>query len=460
MTKPLWTSNDICAATHSSLCSKDTWSATGLSINSKEINPGDIFIAIKGEKVDGHAFLDDAFKNGAIAAIVENAPPSPHHYVVVRNTADALTDIGRMARNRLKGTVIGVTGSAGKTSTKDMIHLVLSSFGKTYATKRSFNSTLTVPLSLASCDPDVDYGVFEVGMNRPGEIESLAKIVRPHIGIVTNIAPAHLQNFDSVDDIAHEKSSLFLGIPSNGHAIIPGDSAYRKILESYSSKKGIKTYTFGKSTGCDARLIKNYEKEGRYYHDAIVLGKPCTFHFSVPGDHWAMNALTALLTSEILELDFEKAISALNTFTPSERRGVPTLLCDNRLLIDESYNANPLSMQVAIDSFGKRSIKGRKIAVLGDMKELGEQSETLHKNLKASLEQNGISILITCGDMMGHLHKEMKGSLECYHFENLETLIEKLFDILKPNDAMMVKASLSMGFIKIVQALHQKFSKE
>jgi len=461
MTKSLWTAYEICAATHSSLCSRDNWAATGISINSKDINPGDLFVALKGEKVDGHAFLEEAFKKGAVAAVVDHAPPTPHHYVVVKNTFDALSDIGRTARNRLEGKIIGVTGSAGKTSTKDMLALVLASFGKTYATKRSFNSTATVPLSLASADPSIDYGVFEVGMNHPGEIDRLTKMVRPHIGIVTNVAPAHLQNFSSVEAIAYEKGSLFLGVPSNGVAILPGDNLHAKILETIARKNNIQNiYMFGKSDDCHAKLLKSYEKNGLYHHEATIFGKSCSFHFSMPGEHWAMNGLITLLTANALGLDLEKACAVLSTFFPSERRGVPLFLRDNILLIDESYNANPLSMHSALESFGLRTVEGKKIAILGDMRELGEASESLHKDLKDAVLKSGTSILITYGDMMHHLHTAMEKSLDCYHFNTLDSLIEKLFDILKPNDAMMVKASLSIGFIKIIHALQQKFLKE
>ena len=461
MTKPLWTAHEICAATHSSLCSRDNWDATGITINSKEVNPGDLFVALKGEKVDGHDFLEEAFKKGAVAAIVDHAPPTPHHYVVVKNTFDALSDIGRTARNRLEGKIIGVTGSAGKTSTKDMIALVLTSFGKTYATKRSFNSTATVPLSLASADPFIKYGVFEVGMNHPKEIEGLAKMVRPHIGIITNVAPAHLQNFTSVEEIAREKGSLFLGVPASGVAILPGDSQYARILETIARKNNIQNiYMFGKSEYCQARLLKSYEKDGLYHHEVTIFGKTCTFHFSMPGQHWAMNGLITLLTINPLGLDLQKACAVLSTFTPSERRGVPVFLKDNMLLVDESYNANPLSMRSALESFGLRTVVGKKIAILGDMRELGDAAESLHKDLKESVLESGSTILMTYGDMMHHLHVTMKKSLECYHFNSLDSLIEKLFDILKPNDAMMVKASLSVGFIKIIHALQQKFLKE
>ena len=458
MIKPLWTAEEICAATHSSLCSIKSWKASGIAINSKEVQKGDLFIALKGEKVDSHNFLEEAFERGAVAAVVEYAPATNHSFVVVRQSREAILDIGRAARNRLAGTIIGVTGSAGKTSTKDMLALCLKEHGKTFATKRSFNSTITAPLSLASADPTINYGVFEIGMNKPGEIAEITKIVRPHIGIITNIAPAHLQNFASVETIAQEKASLFLGLPSNGTAIIPGDSAHAMQLKEIAQKTGVQNIlSFGESAHCDARLVKSFEEKGRFHHTVDILGETCTFSMAMPGKHWAYNALVCLLVAKLTNNSLQKTCKAIETYAPSERRGVAVPLKNNMLLVDESYNANPLSMQMALESFGLRSCSGKKVAVLGDMLELGPDSPKLHAALATTLKKAGVSVLITHGDLMQNLHNALKDDITSYHCKTLDGVEEKLFKTLQVGDAIMVKSSLGMGFIQIINALTQKF---
>jgi len=461
MTHSLWTAEEICAATRSSLCSRESWQASGIAIASKDVAKGDLFIAMRGAKVDGHNFLEEAFHRGAIAAVVEHAPSDAHNYVVVRNTHEALMDIGRAARNRLEGTIIGVTGSAGKTSTKDMLALVLSAQGKTFATKRSFNSTITVPLSLASSPIHIDYGIFEIGMNKPGEIAELAKIVRPHVGIITTVGEGHLQNFSSVDDIAKEKASIFLGIPTSGIAILPGDSPLYPILKKTTEMRGIQNiYAFGESSHCQARLLRSFEEKGFYHYDVSILGDPYTFRLTLPGKHWALNALITLLVIKLLGKDMQKACASLETYAPPERRGVPIILKDDILLVDESYNANPISMRAALESFGLRKTQGKKIGVLGDMLELGPLSARLHENLMDAIKKSGITLLLTYGDAMHHLHQAVENSMESHHFKTREALIEKLFDQIQPHDAVMVKSSLGMGFIQIVNALTQKLLRE
>ncbi len=457
--KPLWTAEEICAATRSSLCSRESWEASGITINSKEVEKGDIFVAIKGEKVDGHDFLEEVFEKGAIAAIVEHAPATSHNYVVVRNTQEALMDIGRAARNRLNGTIIGVTGSAGKTSTKDMLALVLGAQGKTFATKRSFNSTITAPLSLASTPVDSDYGVFEIGMNEPGEIAELTKIIRPHIGIVTTVGAGHLQNFASVEDIAGEKASIVLGVPASGIVILPGDNPFYGTLKKVAQDRGIDNiYAFGESSTCDARLLKTTEENGVYHHTVSVLGEEHTFTLHLPGKHWALNALICLLVIKVLKKDMKKACQTLATYSPPERRGVPVMLKEDILLVDESYNANPISMTVALESFGLRKIKGKKIAVLGDMRELGHDAPTLHAALKDAVVKSGSSILFTYGENMEYLHKAIGNTMKAQHFSSMEKLIQKLFDTVQPHDAIMVKSSNGVGFIQIINALKEKLA--
>lgn len=461
MKKPLWTAEEICCATHSSLCSKEPFEATGVAIDSRDVQKGDLFVALKGEKVNGHDFLEEAFQKGAVAALVEHVPSVDYPHIVVRNTVEALCNLGRAARNRLNGRIVGITGSAGKTSTKDMVAMVLSAFGKTYATRRSFNSTVTVPLSLACADVELNYGVFEMGMNHAGEIEMLTKMVRPHIAVVTNVAPAHLQHFESVEAIAQEKAAIFLGLPSDGFALIPGDNPQRSILESVARVKGIKNiYSFGQSLDCQAQVIKSYGREGRFYHDVLIFGKPYTFSFEMPGIHWAYNGLVSLLVAHILGLDLQKVCTLLETYKPTERRGVPTLLRNDILLVDESYNANPLSMKMALESFGERSVGGRKIVILGDMRELGARSEALHKELKESIIKSGASVVLTCGEMMKALHHTLEETIEAYHFDSVDTLIEKLLNFPKAHDAVMVKASLSMGFIKIIETLKKQLGEK
>lgn len=457
----LWTSKDICQSTHSSLCSRQDWSATGIAINSQDVQKGDLFVALKGERTDGHNYLEDAFARGAVAALVEYTPPTDHNFVVVRHTGEALLNIGRFARNRLHGTIVGVTGSAGKTSTKDMISLILGHFGKTFATRRSFNSKATVPLSLASADPDIDYGVFEIGMSNPGEIIELTQIVRPHIGVITNIGAAHLENFESIEGIAHEKASIFAGMASDGIAVIPGDSPYRSILVDCAEKQDLKTILlFGESEGCDCRLTKPYEQDSAYHYEAMIGKKKVSFSFPFPGKHWATNALIGLGIADALGLDLAEACERISQYQPPERRGVPTLLKNNILLIDESYNANPLSMTCAIEAFAARKVEGKKIAVLGDMRELGPEADQMHQDLQEALKKTDIKIVLTYGTHMKHLHQAISSSLEAYHFDSHDALNTKLLSLTSNNDAIMVKASLGTQFIKVIDALKSQYAPE
>jgi UDP-N-acetylmuramoyl-tripeptide--D-alanyl-D-alanine ligase len=460
--KKLWTAEDILSATNGTLIGKQNWSGNKLCLDSREIQKDDIFVAYRGEKVDGHNFIESAFKNGAIAAIVEAVPEKKEHsYVYVKQSEEALLNIGNYARNRLEGKVIGVTGSVGKTSTKDMIAQILSEQAPTNKSQRSFNSLVGLPIALSGCNPSYAYNVLELGMTSSGEISTLARMARPHIAIITMIAPSHLEFFDSIEGIAKAKAEIFDGVPSYGTAIIRGDIPETPLLIDSAKEKGIqKIITFGESKDCDYHILEYIPGEQFNSLRAKIGKDEISFKLSTPGKHWALNALASLAAVKAVGADVQKASEALITYNAPDRRGKPIFLDKNILLVDESYNANPASVEAALDSFGERKVKGKKIAVLGDMRELGPSAPDLHVKLEKPIKKSKTDLLFLYGPLMEHLYKSIKKDIKTYYFKDIEELNKKLISEVKRDDAIMVKASLGTGFKIIVDALLINFEKK
>ena len=385
MTNNLWTAYEAAAATGGALCARggdssewvaESWSAEGLSIDTRSLKPGEMFIALRDQR-DGHEFLTNAFEAGASAALVAKAPedaPEGAPLLVVGDTLEGLRDLAVAARMRNFGKRIAVTGSAGKTSTKEILRAMLAGQGLTHAAERSFNNHFGVPLTLAQLPMHSDYSVFEIGMNHPGEITPLSKLVRPHAAIVTTVAAAHLEAFSSVADIAEAKAEIFLGLAPGGIAVLPLDNEYFPTLKDRAQQAGAAGFvSFGESPSADFRL-ENYEETASGARYQIrTHAKIFDVTSATPGRHQAVNAAAALAAVNAVGGDLDAAVAALSSLQPVEGRGarVSIPVAGGTVeLIDESYNANPASMSAALGLLGSASGQ-RKIAILGEMLELG-----------------------------------------------------------------------------------------
>ena len=382
MTTPLiWQAEAVMRAVHGSCLHEQSWTAYGVSIDSRTVERGDLFIALKGPLQDGHDHVADAFAAGATAAIVARQPAqvsADSPLLFVEDSFTALRELGHANRQRAEATIVAVTGSVGKTSTKEMLRLTLSSCAETYANLGSLNNHWGVPLSLARLPEKARFGVFELGMNHAGELGPLSRLVQPHVVLITNIEAVHLEFFDSLESIADAKAEIFVGLMPNGTAILNRDNPHYARLAATAKMLGItKIFSFGRDNKADARLLAYcatpYGSESR----AEILGQDVTYRLSAAGAHLALNALGALLATVMADGDLAAAITALQHFKPPKGRGViqTIALTDGpATLIDDSYNASPVAVEAALQVLSQTqpTDRGRRIAVLGDMRELGE----------------------------------------------------------------------------------------
>ncbi len=455
--KILWTSEEVQAATKGKLLASKKWESTGPCMDTRTLEPGEFYIAIRGESLDGHLFVAEALKKGAVAAIVDHIPDNPPEnapLVVVSNTDEALLNLGSYARQRLTGQVIGITGSAGKTSTKDMLALCLSDQGSTHASGKSFNNKWGVPFTLAQCDPHSKYVILEMGMSHGGELSRLTQVAHPHVAIITTIAPAHIENFDSIEGIARAKAEIFEGVDKKGVAIINGDIPQTDLLVHLAEKQKIQTILlFGESPQCKARILTYKPTETVVEITANILGEKVSYALQTYGKHFALNSLAVLATVKILGASLQEAAQSLGQFEASDRRGKSYHLKNNITLVDESYNANPLSMRAALQSFIERPTPGRKIVVLGDMRELGPNSPEFHQQLETPVLEGNFHKVYTFGTEMKALHSKINS----LHYDTMDDLVQNILKDLHPNDAIMIKASNSINLNKLVQSILEKF---
>jgi UDP-N-acetylmuramoyl-tripeptide--D-alanyl-D-alanine ligase len=446
----LWTSNDAEAATlgHAT----KAFSADGLSIDTRTLKEGDLFVALKGDNRDGHDFVRAAFEAKAGAALVTRPPEGAHGpMLVVANTQRGLEDLAVAARARSDAKIVAVTGSAGKTTTKEILRFGLGALGKTRASAASYNNHWGVPLSLASLPQDSRYAVFEIGMNHFNEIRVLVGFVRPHVALVTTIAPAHLEFFGSCEAIADAKSEIFEGIEPGGAALIPSDSPYAERLIARAKQSHVsRIQTFGAKDGSDARLL-DYSETGDGAHvKATICGRPVEFSLGAAGRHIANNALGALLAVAALDGDVLNAAAALKQFAALKGRGA-RFTAGNVEVIDESYNANPASMAAALALLG--AAKGRRIAVLGDMLEMGEGGAEHHAGLAKSIEDARADLVFLCGPQMLALWDRLPASRRGGYATNSADLSKALLASLNAGDTVLVKGSNGMKLSVIIEAL-------
>jgi UDP-N-acetylmuramoyl-tripeptide--D-alanyl-D-alanine ligase len=451
----LWTSDEIASATGGTASAP--FEATGITFDSREVEPGHLFIALKGEATDGHRFLDQAFASGAAGAVVSAGTPHPH--VRVADTMAALNDLGRESRARASARICGVTGSVGKTGTKEALYAALdrSAPGAAHRSVKSYNNHTGVPLSLARMPREARFGVFEMGMNHPGELAALTRLVRPHVAIVTAIAPAHREYFPSEEAIADAKGEIFQGLEPGGTAIIPYDSPHRDRLIAAARPHAGRIVSFGLGKGADVRARDWVASpNGGSLVAAILPGAELTFTASQPGEHWVSNALAVLAAVEALGGDLAAAGLALADMPGLKGRGARHRIAvygGEALLIDESYNANPSSMAATLRTFGAQKAAGRRIAVLGAMRELGDASEGFHADLAGPVEEAGIARIILVGEGMAALAKALGPGVEITHVPDTNAATFLIRDEVRPGDAILVKGSNAIGLGALVEAL-------
>src|SRR5690242_9390798 len=465
----LWSIDAMAAAMQAERAGALPAEMSGISIDSRTLSRGEGFFAIQGDNRDGHGFVDGALKAGAVLAVVAKSqrkrfPDAP--LLVVDDVLDGLRALAFAARARLPGKVIAVTGSVGKTTTKEALRLALSADGKTHASVASYNNHWGVPLSLARCPADVKYAVFEIGMNHAGEITPLTKIARPHIAVITAIEPVHLEYFGTLDKIADAKAEIFAGVEPGGAAVLNRDNAQFARLAAAARAGGIKRIVpFGEHKESDARMLRISLQPDSSTVEASILGQPVTYKLGMPGHHIALNSLAVLASASLAGADLALAALALDNLKPPSGRGTRSVLAvpgGTALLIDESYNANPASMRAAIALLGQAQVgqRGRRIAVLGDMLELGPQAGDLHRALTKVIAEAGIDVVFCAGPLMQRLWEALPSGARGGYAETAATLEPAVLAALRAGDAVMVKGSLGSKMGPIVKALELQFPRQ
>jgi UDP-N-acetylmuramoyl-tripeptide--D-alanyl-D-alanine ligase len=464
----LWTIDDMATAMHAEKSGALPTDVPGISIDSRSAAKGEAFFAIQGDNRDGHEFVEAALKAGASVAVVardrEFSAGTP--LLIVADVLEALRDLAQAARKRSHAKVIGVTGSVGKTGTKEALRLALTADGETHASAASYNNHWGVPLSLARCPASAKYAVFEIGMNHAGEITPLTKLVRPHVAIVTTIEPVHLEYFGSLKKIADAKAEIFSGVEPDGAAVLNRDSAqYAQLAEAAKAFGIARIVSFGEHAKSDARLIRHSLQADSSTVQARILGADVTYKLGAPGRHLVLNSLAVLAAVSLAGADLALAALALNRLKPASGRGARVTLCTptgSALLIDESYNANPASMAAAIALLGQAPVgpQGRRIAVLGDMLELGKQGAALHRAVVAPLEAANVDLVFCSGPLMHALWEALPSSRRGGYAETAAGLEPSVLDAIRDGDAVMVKGSLGSKMGPIVKALERQFPRQ
>jgi UDP-N-acetylmuramoyl-tripeptide--D-alanyl-D-alanine ligase len=462
----LWTSDAMAAAMRAEKSGSLPAQVPGLSIDTRNLIKGEAFFAIKGDNRDGHDFVDDALKAGAGLAVIQRAQRSRFSdaaLLIVDDVLAALRDLARAARARTQAKVIAVTGSVGKTGTKEALRLALTPDGETHVSAASYNNHWGVPLSLARCPQSAKYAVFEIGMNHAGEITPLTKLVRPHVAIVTAIAPVHLEFFGSLEKIADAKAEIFLGLEPDGAAVINRDNAQYARLAKAAKAAGVsRIVSFGEHAKADARLLRVSLQADSSTAEARILGEPVTYKLGAPGRHLVLNSLAVLAAAALVGADLALAALALARLQPAAGRGTRVALQvpgGAALLIDESYNANPASMAAAIALLGQAPLgkRGRRIAVLGDMLELGRPGAELHRALAAPLTAAKVDLVFCSGPLMRALWEALPSNRRGGYAETAAALEPAVLEAIGDGDVVMVKGSLGSKMGPIVKALQRQF---
>ncbi len=468
--RPLWSVQAMAAAMRATPAARLPPSVPGISIDTRTLAPGEAFFAIQGDNRDGHDFVEVALAAGAGLAVVaadkgerfsDDAP-----LLVVADVLEGLRDLARAARARAGAKIVAVTGSVGKTSTKEALRLTLANNGETHASLASYNNHWGVPLSLARCPESARYAVFEIGMNHAGEIEPLARLVRPQVAIITTVEPVHLEFFGSVEAIADAKAEIFRGLERDGAAVLNRDNPQFARLERRAREAGIaRIVSFGEHAGADARLMKCSLQSESSTVQARILGTDVTYKLGAPGRHLVLNSLAVLAAAVLLGADLALAALALAELRPASGRGARVTLDlpgGAVLLIDESYNANPASMRAALALLGHADVapRGRRIAVLGDMLELGPRGAELHRELSETVLAQQVDLVFCCGPLMRALWEALPPGRQGGYAETSAALEPQLFAAIQAGDAIMIKGSLGSRMAPIVKALQSRYPRQ
>ncbi len=448
MSEPLWSARDAAAACGARFMGAQDWIATGVSIDTRTLDAGDLFVALSAER-DGHEFLAAAFAAGAAAALVSDesaARASAGACLLVDDTLAALTALGAGARDRAHATRIAVTGSVGKTSTKEALALCLAASGATHKSIKSYNNHWGVPLTLARMPAASRYGVFEIGMNHRGEVAPLARLVAPHVALVTAIAPAHVEALGSLEAVADEKGDVFSALAPGGVALVPNEAPCAARLLDAAERARARMIRFGRAPECEARLLDFVMDEAGASARARIAGKEIAYRIGAPGAHWALNALAALAAVDAVGADLAAGASALADLRALEGRGGARTIdapFGAFTLIDDAYNANPASMSAAFATLAARAIAppARRIAALGDMLELGPDARAYHAGLAAPIEAARIDLVYAAGPMMAALFEALPPSRRGGYAQSAEALVPLIASAVRAGDAVLVKGS-------------------
>lgn len=458
----LWTSAELQQATGGLL--KGQFTVNRLIIDSRKVEKGDFFVALPGERFDGHDFVAKALEAGASGALVSHVPenlPKGASYILVEDTLVALGKIGAAARTRYKGKVLGVTGSVGKTSAKEMLKVALSGVGNAYATSGNFNNHIGMPLTLANLPPKSNFAVLEMGMNHAGEIEPLSKLARPHAVIITAIEAVHMEFFDTIYDIARAKAEIFAGLEKGGAAVLIADTPEIGTLKAEAARLGVTNIvTFGTKNEATVRLIDYQMDANGTLVEARLGDTHLRFRLGAHGKHWAVLSLGVMAVIDSLKLDIAACAAALETFRDLPGRGAVQLLSLNGkdvLVIDDSYNASPVSMRAALSKLAELHAllkrRGRRVAVLGEMLELGSESAEWHRALAENVVECGIDSVFCSGAMMKHLYEALPESRRGGWWKDSSELFDSLVASANSGDTLMIKGSHGSGMYRIAEKL-------
>lgn len=460
----LWTNEDATSATGGQ--STADWQAYGVSIDSRTIEQGDLFIAITGPNIDGHEYVENAFASGAAAAAVTRKWASTmagnkveNPLLLVGDTMVGLEALARVARERCSARVVAITGSAGKTGTKDTLAMALAKQGRTSATRGNLNNQWGLPLSLARMPMDSEFGVFEMGMNHTGEIGHLATLARPHLAVITNVEAAHLAFFNSEQDIASAKAEIFQGLDFGGTVLLNRDNRHFQHLQLLAKRAGVKhIFSFGSEREAEFQLLDCTLTSSGSNVRASIMGNVIEYRVGIPGRHWVQNSLAVIGGAYLLDADFWAVAAAMTHAQPTRGRGLHhnvKLGGGTFELIDESYNANPASMLAAFEVLATTypNTSGRRIAVLGDMLELGNTAQVLHQNLAVGLVASNVDLVFLAGHHMAALSDALPKEMFRAHAETSSALVELVTEAVEPGDVVLVKGSLGSSMTHIVDAL-------
>jgi UDP-N-acetylmuramoyl-tripeptide--D-alanyl-D-alanine ligase len=467
MVETLWTEAALLAATGGQCEGSLRRGIGGVSIDTRSLAPGDLFVALTAER-DGHAFVGKAFEAGAAAALVRRefvAPPGAGALIRVDDPLRALERLGLAGRTRTKARIVAVTGSVGKTGTKEALRLCLSVLGPTHASEKSYNNHWGVPLTLARMPAGSAYGVFEIGMNHAGEITPLSRMVGPEVVIITTVGPVHIAFFADEEAIADAKAEIFTGLRPGGTVILNADNRHFGRLVGHAESAGAgRILSFGTASGADSRVRGvEIDAEGSTVR-AVIDGRPVGYRIGAPGEHYVLNSLAVLTAVAALGGDLERASAELAKVSAPIGRGARqehAMGAGHVLIIDESYNANPFSVRAALSAMAAtpRAKFPRRVVVLGDMRELGRQADALHAGLAEPVQAAGADLVLACGPHMAALYEKLPAGMRGGYAASAEELRESVIKTVQPGDAIMIKGSLGSRMGPLVAALKEHLAR-